>query len=182
MHIPEKCDLTQKQLQKALNYNEQTGIFTWKDITGTYAQIGDIAGKIDSEGYIQIPVVGKRKYAHRLAFLYMEGYFPEGLVDHKDRVKHHNWWDNLRETSAQCNARNSRTSKNSKSGIKGVYWAIANKKWVAQITLNRKCYSLGYYVSKEDAICARLAAEQCVDWAGCDSNSPAYKYVKESVQ
>lgn len=35
---------------------------------------------------------------------------------------------------------------------------------------------------KWNAVCARLAGEQCLDWEGCDSNSPAYKYVKENIQ
>jgi len=31
------------------------------------------------------------------------------------------------------------------------------------------------------AVCARLAAEQCLDWERCDSNSPAYQYVQNNI-
>ena len=33
----------------------------------------------------------------------------------------------------------------------------------------------------DDAVCARLAAEQCLNWEGCDSNSSAYQFVKKYI-
>ncbi|MCP4373526.1 MAG: hypothetical protein GY797_36295 [Deltaproteobacteria bacterium] len=41
---------------------------------------------------------------------------------------------------------------------------------------------LGTYNNFDNAVCARLAGEQCVNWSGCDSNSPAFKYVKGHIQ
>ncbi len=37
---------------------------------------------------------------------------------------------------------------------------------------------LGTYDNFDNAVLARLAAEQCLGWAGCDNSSPAYKYAK----
>jgi len=97
-------------------------------------------------------------------------------------IKYHNWWDNLREATQQCNQRNVGTRSDNTSGVKGVTWHKRDKQWVAQICVNKKNKSIGYYADFDDAVCARLAAEQCVDWAGCDSSSPAYQYVTNIQQ
>lgn len=110
------------------------------------------------------------------------GYWPENDIDHKDKIKHHNCIRNLRETSRQCNMRNMGNRKDNTSGVKGIHWDKLNKKWKTQISINRKRKTLGYYKDFDNAVCARLAGEQCVGWEGCDSNSPAYQYVKENIQ
>lgn len=51
-------------------------------------------------------------------------------------------------------------------------------KFKAQIAVNGKVKCLGTYTDFDEAVCTRLAAEQCLDWSGCDSNSPAYIYVQ----
>lgn len=67
------------------------------------------------------------------------------------------------------------------SGIKGVVWHKRHEKWMARIKVNGKLKYLGYYTDFDDAVCARLSAEQCLDWAGCDSSSPAYKHVQRML-
>lgn len=47
-----------------------------------------------------------------------------------------------------------------KSGAKGVSWYKNSSQWVANITVNRKRISLGYYDNIEDAIKARKQAEE----------------------
>lgn len=37
-------------------------------------------------------------------------------------------------------------------------------------------------VDFDEAVCYRLAAEQCLNWSGCYDNSSACKYVKENIQ
>ena len=174
-------ELTQKEVRRILYYDKTTGIFTWKvnPGKGNYRRkkAGDIAGYRANSGYVMIGINGKHYKASRLAFLYVKGYFPENKVDHKDQVKHHDWWDNLREVSTTCNARNTGNRSTSKSGVKGVSFHKATGKWYANIMVNGKTRNLGYHSSIMEAACHRLAAEQCVDWAGCDSNSPAYQYV-----
>ncbi|MDP8268225.1 MAG: hypothetical protein P9L97_05800 [Candidatus Tenebribacter davisii] len=44
-----------------------------------------------------------------------------------------------------------------------------------------KVKSLGQYREFGNAVCARLAGEQCVDWDKSDLNSPAHKWVKENI-
>lgn len=37
---------------------------------------------------------------------------------------------------------------------------------------------LGRYESLMEAACARLAAEQCLDWASCEAKTSSYRYIK----
>ena len=174
--------LTHTELLKILAYDSLTGILKWKINIPGVAKIGDIAGsKNNNNGYIQIGIKRKQYLAHRLACFYYYGYMPENGIDHRDQVRHHNWILNLRETSQQCNLRNVGNSKRNTSGVKGISICSRTKKWIAQIHVNYKTKFLGYYDNFDDAVCARLAGEQCVNWEGCDSSSPAYKYVKENI-
>ncbi|RKZ97462.1 MAG: HNH endonuclease [Gammaproteobacteria bacterium] len=173
-------EVTQQELKALLTYDQETGLFVWKEQRGGQGggktKAGDIAGYKTPKGYIVIKINYKLYMAHILAFLYMEGYYSEFQIDHEDRVKHHNWWNNLREATSQCQSRNIGNQINSKSGVKGVS-PVKSGKWYASIMVDGKTRNLGYHESIMEAACHRLAGEQCVDWAGCDSNSPAYKYV-----
>ena len=169
--------LSKSELKRNVKYNSKTGHFTRKIAHGG-SKIGDIAG-CKKDGYIEISINDISYYAHRLAWLYVHGYFPEYGVDHKDRIKHHNWIDNLRESTQQCNTRNTGNFKHNKSGVKGVY--AKGEKWIAQIKVNKKGYGLGTFTDFDEAVCTRLCAEQCLDWANCDSNSPAYLHVQKML-
>ncbi len=174
--------LTQKELKQVVHYNPETGIFTRKITTQYNAQKGDIAGTNHGDGYLNFWVNGKCYSNSRLAWLYVYGYFPENMIDHINRIRNDNRICNLREVSPQCNNRNSSIYITNTSGIKGVYWYKKTGKWCVQIQTNRECKTLGYYKSFSEAVCLRLAAEQCLNWAGCDDNSPAYQYVQKMVK
>lgn len=51
-------------------------------------------------------------------------------------------------------------NKNSKSGIKGVYWSNREGRWIAKIGIRNKTITLGRFSSINDAISARKAAEE----------------------
>lgn len=51
-------------------------------------------------------------------------------------------------------------NKNNSTGVRGVSFDKKRKKWVAQITFQRKNYCLGRFDKKEDAINARLEGEE----------------------
>lgn len=55
---------------------------------------------------------------------------------------------------------NSKLLSSNTSGYKGVSWDRSRKKWVAQITFKGKKYRLGRYNNIEDAIKARIEAEE----------------------
>ena len=122
-----------------------------------------------------IGIGGSAYKAHRLAILYVDGYMPEGTVDHIDRCRDHNWYDNLREASHQIQRRNSSASSTSKSGVKGVCFDICNKRWKAFITVNYHNRHLGLFTTLLEAAYHRYAAEQCLGWE--DENSSAKQFI-----
>lgn len=173
--------LTQERLKELFDYREDGNLIWKKPEKRQHAKIGDIAGFTNSDGYIVTWINKKQHYNHRLIWCWHHGYFPEGLLDHKDRIKHHNWIDNLKEASKQCNARNTGNPKDNTSGVKGVIKTENGKKWYSQIWV-KKMYNLGSFEDFDEAVCHRLAAEQCLNWSNCDSNSPAYLWVKNNIQ
>lgn len=174
--------ITQEELKRIINYDPDTGAFIWNVNRGSRAQAGNIVkGSLhDPKGYLTIRLNGKSYYIHRLAWLYVYGYFPENQIDHINRNPSDNRIKNLREVSCQCNVRNCGNHRDNKSGVKGVVWDKRLKKWCSYINVNRKKIYLGLFLEKNDAVLMRLAAEQCLDWAGCDSSSPAYQYAKNN--
>jgi Fe-S oxidoreductase len=78
--------------------------------------------------------------------------------------------------------RNTGNHKNNISGVKGVWWNKNRKRWNAYIFVNTKLKYLGAYKNFDEAVCTRLAIEQCLNWDGCDSNSPAYQYVQKILK
>jgi len=171
--------ITQARLKEVLDYNPNTGVFLWVESPGNGITAGSEAGCLDRKGYIRVRIDGRSCLAHRLAVLYTDGYFPENTVDHKDRVRHHNWRSNLREASQQCQNRNCGMLKRNTSGIKGVFWFAGYGKWRAQIRVDGKHKHLGDYDTLLEAAYTRFAAEQCLGFQDCDLNSSAKKYIKE---
>ena len=174
-----KNKLTQKRLKELLHYDPETGVFTRILRSANCIQIGDIAGSIDVDGYNIISLDCLRYRASRLAILYTEGYWPENFVDHKNEIRHDDKRCNLREISNRCNQRNCGNSITNKSGVRGVSFIKRTGKWRASITNKGKHIILGHYKQFHNAVCARLAGEQCLNWTTCDSSSPAYEYVKD---
>lgn len=123
---------------------------------------------------------GKLYKNHRLAFLYMEGYFPENGIDHIDRNKTNNSWNNLREVSHTCNMRNCKIQANNKSGITGVCWYKASNKWQAHIRIPKQNINLGYFDNLTDAAKSRWIAEVKYNFPNCNTTSSAYNYLKEN--
>jgi len=150
--------INQETLKQQLHYNPETGVFTRLIASARRVKIGDVAGWLDSTGYIQIMVLGKSYRVHRLAWLYVYGNFPPEQVDHINHVRDDNRIINLRLATHQENNKNASMSKRNKSGITGVFWKKQNRKWQARIMVNRKSIHLGFFTDKFEAICARLSA------------------------
>ena len=141
--------LTQTELQAILNYNPETGVFTWRIAPGRRVKAGDEAGSIDSHGYWRIKIEGKLHRAHRLAWLYVNGIFPVNDIDHIYGNKLDNRISNLRDVPHRENLQN---TKNHRAGrLVGCYWNKRAKKWQAQISINGKQKCLGYYETEIDA-------------------------------
>ena len=170
--------ITQRKLKELLDYDPLTGLFTCKVKRSPRAMPGTIAGGKDSDGYISICICGAKQKAHRLAFLWMEGYFPENDVDHIDRNPSNNKWENLREVSRQCNLRNCEIGSNNRSGVTGVSYAKRDKTWKACVKISYKNIYLGSFVKKYDAVKARWEAEIKYNFPNCNTTSSAYRYLQ----
>jgi len=139
--------LTQERLKEVLVYNPETGEF----IRLLNRNAGKKAGTIDSSGHRQIWVDSKLYLAHRLAYLYMLGVWPELQIDHKNGCKDDNRWSNLREASHGQNIMNRTKRAGTRSSKKGVTFHASTGKWRAMITAKSQRISLGLYWTEEDA-------------------------------
>ncbi len=150
--------LCAKELRRLLDYNPETGIFT-RLIQRSNMKSGSVAGSVYPDGYVYIMINRERFLAHRLAWLYMTGSFPQMEVDHIDRVRSNNSWNNLRSVSTQQNSFNRSIHSNNKTGFKGVCFEKREGKFKASIRFNGRTRHLGYFSTAEEASqCYRLAA------------------------
>ena len=193
-----KNKLTQKYLKECLVYNPETGVFIWKErpanhfignsnynnITKSKMWNKKYANKEAKntryDKYIAIGIDGKAYLAHRLAFLYMEGYMPENNVDHINRIRDDNKWCNLREVTQTCNMQNMSLMKNNKTGVAGVSWNKKRKRWNSNIRINKSLKFLGSFKNFDDAVKARYNEELTNDLWNCNYNSTSYQYLIEN--
>lgn len=152
--VSSKTSLTQARLKELVHYDPVTGVFT--RIVGQWA--GRRTGSPNVDGYLQVFIDGYNYYAHRLAFLWMEGRWPGGDVDHIDQNKSNNKWVNLREVSRSQNMHNTTVTRSNVSGVKGVSWHTAASKWRARITVDGDDIHLGLFNTIEEAVSARRVA------------------------
>ena len=148
--------LNKNTLKEFLDYNLNTGIFTWKVDRQKHTK-GKVAGTND-RGYARIKINGQSYAAHRLAWLYVYGEWPN-CIDHINRDRGDNRICNLRSVSHAENMKNLSMMRSNTSGITGVAWHKRDKKWAANIGASDRLEHLGYFDSLLDACSARKSAE-----------------------
>lgn len=165
-----KCDLTSDKLKELLHYCPETGVFTHipraRELFGNEGAYltwvkkfsGREAGAVTMAGYRIIRVDGGRYFAHRLAWLYAYGKWPESIMDHINHNRLDNRIENLREVSYLDNCKNKALSQKNKSGCAGVIWHRSNNYWQASIKHNGRNVFLGAFKKKTEAIERRIAA------------------------
>jgi len=146
--------ITQEILKSYLTYDPDTGHFVRnrdKKILGTKHSTGYIVIRLNKP-------INKLYKAHRLAWLYIYGYFPKNVIDHINRDGFDNKLSNLREITQKQNSENRLLNKNNTSGFKGVSWSKNNNKWRARIWNNKKEIFLGFFDEKIDAVNSYIEA------------------------
>lgn len=149
--------LTAERVRELFLYDPETGVFTRRVGRRAGTKAGDIAGGIKPNGY-RVIWIGANYMAHRLAWLYVHGTWPEGQIDHINRVRDDNRIANLRSVACAENIQNRDRQGNNVSGFKGVFRAKGNRRWTAQITANGVQMHLGTYETAEAAHAAYCAA------------------------
>ena len=140
--------ITQTELKEKLHYNPDTGEFIWKKNIRKIL-VGCIAGTIDRNKYRRININHQRYLAHRLAWLYMTGDWPEEYIDHINHIRDDNRYINLRVANKNDNSRNAKIRADNKCGYKGV--SKEGNKYRAQICKDYKRINLGCFDTAEQA-------------------------------
>ena len=154
------------EVAKALfDYNPSTGSLTWKFSSGKNVKKGKEVGTNDTTPksntkYRKTSIFGDRYKVHRIIWLMQTGDWPKGEVDHIDGDGLNNKWSNLRDVTHSQNLMNAAVRSDSTSGYKGVSYDRSRDRWYAYINLDGKRKMLGRYKTKQEAVDARLKAEQ----------------------
>jgi len=125
--------------------------------TGEFSRGGKRRGSKNTRGYITITVADRPVPAHRLAWFLSYGEWPKGEIDHIDGSRANNALANLRLSSRQENARNSKLRRDSKSGFKGVAFEPRTGRWRARITYDGRLRHIGCFATAEEAHAAYMA-------------------------
>lgn len=153
--------LTRERLLEVLDYDRETGVFRWRETRGSKIKAGCVTGNKDRDGYLVIWIDYVRYKAHRLAWFYVHGEWPNGVIDNRNGERAHNAIDNLRDVSRGVNQQNlRRAAVNSKTGVLGVSFDSSRQKFSAYIWVDGRTKNLGRFHTVDEAHAAYLAAKR----------------------
>lgn len=163
---------TPEILRQLLRYEPETGKLFWRergqrwfksrrDMEAWNTRFADTDAFVTKHpgGYLTGSIFGVRYLAHRVIWAMFHGEEPPEEIDHRNLVKSDNRINNLRPADKSTNQRNIRKRINNTSGFKGVSRTRDPKRpWRACIKLHGKYYSLGTFLTPEDASAAYATA------------------------
>lgn len=154
--------LDRQTLKRLLHYSPESGLFTWLVKSNGRVRVGQTAGSPNSDGYIQIKIFRRLYGAHRLAWLYVYGYWPPQEIDHINGNVADNRIENLREANRHEQMWNRKRPVTNTSGFKGVSFYKRRDCWRANIANGGKLVHLGYFKTPEAAHEAYVAAAKAI--------------------
>ena len=156
-------ELRYEEVARLFTYDRETGILYWRIRVNNNTRRDYVVGssKRVTDGYRQVKVKGKIYMMHRVIMVLCFGHIPENAeIDHINHVRDDNRLANLRFVTRTDNRRNQSISSKNTSGVTGVSFLKARKKYVAQIKVDRKPIFLGYFDTLEGAAEARRQADK----------------------
>ena len=152
--------LEYREALELFRYDYETGVLYWRRRNSNRVPKTLEAGtQRKSSGYLYVQVHGRLYPVHRVVMLMCYGFYGEGLdVDHINHVRDDNRLFNLRFVTRSENSKNQSLSSKSTTGVTGVSFLKARKKYIAQIGVNRKLIYLGMFETLEGAAAARAEA------------------------
>ena len=154
--------LTHERLTSVLDYDPKTGVFKRRKATTVR---GNVVGYARPDGYYCVGIDRKKYLAHRLAWFYVFGVWPEHEIDHIDQNKLNNRIANLRDATPSMNQHNKKLMANNTSGFQGISWDTFNGKWVATIQAFKRSHFLGRFTTLAEARRVRESAKKSLHFA-----------------
>lgn len=136
--------MAEDTLAEMIRYDPDTGHLWWK-VGGGRRHMDRPAGTVNPNGYVQVQINKVLYKAHRLAWFLYHGAWPDGEIDHINRVRDDNRIENLRVVDRMDNAAN--------NGASHVRYDPDNfgKPWVVQIRRRGKSIRKAF-ATEEDAL------------------------------
>ncbi|OZY45841.1 HNH endonuclease signature motif containing protein [Pseudomonas lundensis] len=142
--------ITQARLKELFSYDPDTGQFM-RRVRVSNQQAGTIAGGVNNSGYVMLRIDGQRCMAHRAAWLYMTGEWPEYEIDHINRNGFDNRFTNLRDVTHMVNLHN-RSRGNAVIPPSNIYWdGRKGGRWWGCFSVNGKTHYTGSSRDKAEA-------------------------------
>lgn len=136
------------KIRRLLAYERETGTFRWNVNKSSNARKGQLAGCNKEDGRRIIRIDGRLEFGNRLAWVYVTGQQPVGVIDHIDGDPSNDSFSNLRDVSHSENLQNQkRPRSDNKLNALGVSWDKGRKKFRAQINVNGENRFLGRFIT-----------------------------------
>jgi hypothetical protein len=154
--------LTHARILQLIAYDPETGVLRWR-VNRKKVKAGDVAGTLHHSGYWVVTVDGRQYGAHCLIWFYMTGEWAKPTVDHHNRKKADNRWENLRKATFSQNRANTPAHADGALKVKGVCWNKDVGKF--QVQIKRRYFGLFNTLEEASAVAAEKAAEAYGEFA-----------------
>lgn len=146
--------LTTERLRELFDYRCDTGELVRKIALSRSSKVGEVAGFVGTNGYLYAAVDSKTYPLHRMIWKW-HGFEDVCFLDHVNRDPSDNRIENLRPATRSQNMQNRGIPKNNTTGVMGVIWHKAKRKFRVRLGVNGRRIHIGDF---DDLECAELVA------------------------